>query len=319
MSDASLVLHETGNFLGAGKNAQEIRKNPAVAYLMNLHSVLSRRNMAWQLNSIARFFGAQSLETCAWEKMDYADVLRYRATMEAQGAGPTKLANSLAAIRGVVQQAWMLGLISAETKMRIESVKKGRGSRVAHGKSLTADESQELLGACQSSDNPGSVRDSAMLALGLGSGLRRAEIISLRLEDLDLKHRTLTVVGKGNKERRGWFSPAVGDLLSSWLRLRGDEGCPNVFCSVLRGTRIHTEWPLTPNAFNQMLVRRSAAAGVKLSPHDLRRTFASRMLEAGADIDTVRLAMGHASITTTQRYDKRPEARVQRYADNLTL
>lgn len=319
MSDTLPVLRKTGNSLGPGKTSQEIRKNPAVAYLMNLHSVLSRRNMAWQLNAIARFFGATSLEDCPWEKMDYADVLRYRAAMEAQGAAPTKLANSLAAIKGVAQQAWMLGLIDAETRMRIDSVKKGRGSRIAHGKSLTEEESQKLLEICKNSGTVSGIRDAAMFSLGLGCGLRRAEIVSLRLADLDLPRRTLTVVGKGNKERRGWFSVAVKDLLAEWLRLRGTTGCPEVFCSVLKGTTIHAERSLTPNAFNQMLERRALDAGLKLSPHDLRRTFASRMLDAGADIDTVRLAMGHASITTTQKYDKRPESRVQRYADALGL
>lgn len=319
MSSASLVIGKTANLGAAGNPGKTTEQNPALAYLMSLHSTLSRRNMVWQLNAIARFFGAKSLEDCPWEKMNYTDVLRYRATMEAQGAAPTKLANALAAIRGVAQQAWMLGLISAEARMRINSVKKGRGSRVAHGKSLTTEESEKLLAACTDGGTVSGIRDAAMLSLGLGSGLRRAEIISLLLSDLDLTRRTLTVVGKGNKERRVWFSPAVKDLLSSWLRLRGKEGCPYVFCSVLRGTTIHPEHALTPNAFNQMLERRATAAGVKLSPHDLRRTFASRMLDAGADIDTVRLAMGHASITTTQKYDKRPESRVQKYADRLGL
>ncbi|MFR1631265.1 MAG: tyrosine-type recombinase/integrase, partial [Sutterella wadsworthensis] len=93
---------------------------------------------------------------------------------------------------------------------------------------------------------------------------------------------------------------------------RAGDPCPNVFLAVRRYGRISTGHSITSSAVYQILKTRSSQSGVEdFSPHDLRRTFATRLLGAGTDINLVRKAMGHASVLTTQRYDKREDEEVE--------
>ncbi|EKB30133.1 hypothetical protein HMPREF9465_02263 [Sutterella wadsworthensis 2_1_59BFAA] len=116
----------------------------------------------------------------------------------------------------------------------------------------------------------------------------------------------------------GWwhYSVAVADAvwkrLAVWLEARAGDPCPNVFLAVRRYGRISTGHSITSSAVYQILKTRSSQSGVEdFSPHDLRRTFATRLLGAGTDINLVRKAMGHASVLTTQRYDKREDEEVE--------
>ncbi|MFR6028855.1 MAG: tyrosine-type recombinase/integrase, partial [Sutterella wadsworthensis] len=132
------------------------------------------------------------------------------------------------------------------------------------------------------------------------------------LEQVDHVRHTITVRGKGNKERRVAVADAVWERLAVWLEARAGDPCPNVFLAVRRYGRISTGHSITSSAVYQILKTRSSQSGVEdFSPHDLRRTFATRLLGAGTDINLVRKAMGHASVLTTQRYDKREDEEVE--------
>ena len=134
----------------------------------------------------------------------------------------------------------------------------------------------------------------------------------LNLEQVDHVRHTITVRGKGNKERRVAVADAVWKRLAVWLEARAGDPCPNVFLAVRRYGRISTGHSITSSAVYQILKTRSSQSGVEdFSPHDLRRTFATRLLGAGTDINLVRKAMGHASVLTTQRYDKREDEEVE--------
>lgn len=150
--------------------------------------------------------------------------------------------------------------------------------------------------------------------------MRRAEVVGLTFRQIDKANRIITILGKGNKERRVAPSDEAWERLEEWLSLRGDDGCENVFVAVKKGDNIQRYWPLSESAIYQMLRYRGAQAAVdNFTPHDLRRTFATRLLDNGADINTVRLAMGHESIVTTQRYDKRDEGRVAEVTRKVAL
>ena len=150
--------------------------------------------------------------------------------------------------------------------------------------------------------------------------MRRAEIATLKLQNINHQTRVITILGKGNKERKVAPSDDVWCRLEDWLKVRGEEGCENVFVAVKKGDNIQPYWAITASAIYQLLKSRAGDSQVSaFTPHDLRRTFATRLLESGADINTVRQAMGHASIITTQRYDRRGERTVEEATRKVAL
>ena len=145
-----------------------------------------------------------------------------------------------------------------------------------------------------------------------GAGLRRSEAVGLDVADYDQATGELVVRGgKGNKDRRAYTGNGSARALADWLSVRGLEAGP-LFVPVDKAGRV-TVRRLTDQAVYRLLSKRAAQAGVaRFSPHDLRRTFVSDLLDAGADISAVKALAGHASIDTTARYDRRGEVAKQR-------
>ena len=161
--------------------------------------------------------------------------------------------------------------------------------------------------------------DRALLAVLYGAGLRRSEVVQLDLGDYDPLHKTLRVLGKGNKERAVPLSSGVVALLEAWLACRtGAAG--RLFLPLSRGGRVLFDTArgeprgLTGQAVLVIVRKLAVRAGVvPFSPHDTRRTFISELLDAGADVSTVQQLVGHANVNTPVRYDRRGE-RAQRRA-----
>lgn len=156
-------------------------------------------------------------------------------------------------------------------------------------------------------------RDRAILELFYASGLRLGELAGLGLEDVDLSSRLVRVLGKGGKERIVPFNRATADALRACLadreapvrdgggalppRARGRAGAEPLFVNY-RGGRLSTR------SIDRLVRRCAAAAGTRLgiSPHALRHSFATHLLERGADLRAIQEMLGHARISTTQRY-----------------
>lgn len=145
------------------------------------------------------------------------------------------------------------------------------------------------------------VRDAAAMALLYAAGLRRSEAVALDVEAFD--GAAVRVLGKGNKERIVPLPAAAVVALAAWLELRG--GAPGPLLCPVRGRSV-TLRRMSSQAIMTALLRRAADGGVPhLSPHDLRRSYITGLLRAGADLSTVQRLAGHASVTTTTRYDRR--------------
>lgn len=283
--------------------------NPAHLYLATLAKGQSQNRVVRLLNQIAQFFGWADLSHCPWEKIRYPEIVLLKNRLQEAGKAPSTINLQVSIIKGVAFQAWTQQLISDHDWMSIKAVKGVRGSRVDKGRALQRKEMSKLVFHCEEEKTLKGIRDAAIFMLGAGCGFRRAEIVNLRLDGVDKANRSVRVIGKGNKERLVLCSDTVWEYLSNWLTRRENTpsvGIPNVFCVIYKGTHIDTSRPLTESAIYKMLRERARESDVAaFTPHDLRRTFATRLFENGNDANVVRENMGHASILTTQRYDKR--------------
>jgi len=243
---------------------------------------------------------------CPWHALQPEHTALLRAKLAEQLAAAS-VNKHIAALRGVLRAAWRLGLLDAEAYQRAADVPPVRGSRLPAGRSVTPGELHALLRACADDHTPAGARDAAIIALLYSCGLRRAEVVALDLADYDAEAGTLRVRGKGGKERLAHVVNGTADALHDWLAVRGDRPGA-LFCQIRRGG--HLTWRrLTTTGVYVILRDRAQQAGVKpLTPHDLRRTFVGDLLDNGADLATVQQLAGHASPTTTARYDRRGDA-----------
>ena len=295
--------------LTKGFNHRDQVFNPAQAYVLTLSAGQSREKMIRVLNLIARGLGFDNLNVCPWERLTYDTVLAYRTQQVERGLSAATVNMHISAIRMVAKQAWLKNMMPIETYGAIKEVKTVRGSRLPHGRALTKAETGSLIRESEIKGTAIGLRDAAIMALSVACGLRRSEIASLKFSNVNLINKTITVIGKGNKERLVAPNPQAWEKLRAWLVVRGSEGCSALFVAVKKGNNVQVNWPMTANAIYQILRIRAKKTGVDaFSPHDLRRTFATRLLERGTDINIVRQAMGHASVLTTQKYDKRDQS-----------
>jgi integrase len=185
------------------------------------------------------------------------------------------------------------------------------------GRALKPGESIALQAACADDDRLAAVRDAGLLAVMQGAGQRRGEIVALDLQDYERETSVLRVRrGKGNKDRRVPLSSSAVPTLEEWLTARGAWAGP-LFCRTRKGNKI-VEQRLSAQAVYKAVQRRATAAHVRqMTPHDLRRTFISNLLDAGVDLSTSSELAGHRDPRTTKRYDRRGEATHKQAVDKL--
>lgn len=291
-------------------------RHPVAVYLAGL-AVGSRRTQTAALRVIAMLVSSAASEiTLRWHLLDYAHTSAIRSRL-AERFAPATANRMLAAMRGVLKAAFKLGLMSADHMTRACSVEPVRGSRLMKGRALSKGELGVLFEACDPR-KPGGARNAALLGLLYGGGLRRAEVVGLDVADFDAATGKLVIRGKGNKERAGWVTNGSKDALDAWLLYRGGERGPLFFPVSKGGTIIPHR--MTDGAVAELvrrLAKRSKIAA--FSPHDMRRTFIGDMLDAGADIVVVQGLAGHASPTTTSRYDRRGDRARKRAAELLHI
>lgn len=319
-------------------------RNPVISYLASLSSKDSRRVQKTALDQIASALSqgqiVDSLEF-PWERLDYGTVTAIKAWLDSRYA-PATVNRYLCAVRRVLKEAWRHHLITAEEYQRATDVRSVSAQRLPTGRELDTDEIKELIGVClQDSGNPIlGIRDAAIISLMYSSGLRRAEVVSLDFEDLDLNQRELRVIGKRNKERKAYLASGAIRAVNKWIELRGLLPGP-LFYAVNKGGHIvrHRKQRLskedkeqgvipkqiiarlTDQTIYNVIDKRATEAGLikKTTPHDMRRTFVSDLLDVGVDLATVSRMAGHEDTNTTKRYDRRSSKVMQEAAEKLDV
>ncbi|MBD8118745.1 site-specific integrase [Pantoea agglomerans] len=242
-----------------------------------------------------------------WEQLNYAAVAKVRAALLDDGYAVSSVNMALSALRGVAQTAFNLNCMNAETLARIRSVKRVSGDIQRKGRALDKSEIRALIQAAKR--HPLSVRrnrDTAIVLILCGTGLRAGELVKLERRDYD--NSILTVrQGKGRKYREIHVADAVDRAIRAWLKVSAKEAENALFSRIQRNGSVVSQ-PLTTTGLTGILAELQLTSGIaRFTPHDMRRTFITRLLERGVDINTVRQLAGHSDISTTTRYDYRDE------------
>jgi integrase len=156
-----------------------------------------------------------------------------------------------------------------------------------------------------------------LLAVLYGAGLRRSEATAIQVGDYNATTGELRIIGaKGNKDRLAYVTNGARAAIDAWLAVRGPEPGP-LFLPINKGGRV-TMRAMTDQAIYGVLVKRAQDAGIPhFSPHDLRRSCVGDMLDAGAEVSLVQQLAGHANVSTTLRYNRRPEHAKRKAAELL--
>lgn len=292
--------------------------NPARAYVWRLSSS-GQRSAESRLETFAAFFN-HTLDTFPWFDLTAAQLDSALGLYRELGATAASVNMMRSHVRSVARRARLLDKerMSAERCAAILEVEGVKGSGLPAGRALPQREVDALFKACREDSRPAGVRDLALLSALYYGGLRRDEVCGLRLEDYQARQRQIHVVGKGEKEEIVPLESKRARLaLSRWTRLRGDTAGP-FFCSLRRGgalrvdgdkeTRATRVRALTGDAVYKIVRHRAELADIPpCTPHDLRRSAITNLLEGGADPLSVQEWARHESIETTRVYDRRRE------------
>jgi len=308
-----VVLRGTGN-------VERVDQNPARTYVAKL-APGSRRAVGRRLEKVARMISGGKLGALdlPWHELRCQHTGAIRAELSASGLAVGTVNAHLSALRGCLKQAWRLGYMEAEDYHRAADVEKVRGETLPRGRALDVAELRELGRVCREDRGPSGLRDACLIAALYGGGFRRAEFVALEVEDYDADAGTMRVRrGKGQKERLVPLPRGAREALAQWLGVRGTEPGP-LFLAVSKGKtgRILSRG-ISSQALYTILRRRQRQAGLKaFSPHDMRRSYVSNSLEAGADVGLIQKNAGHSSVETTARYDCRSDAERAKAAELL--
>ena len=255
------------------------------------HTVRSyEHDLALYCRYLREVFGEEADPTGA----DPVRLRRYSAWLSGQGYAASTVARRLASLRSFFRYLRRNGLISSDPAASLRNPKQPR--RLP--RLLSVNEVIRLLDAIPG-DTPPSVRDRAMLETLYGGGLRVSELVGLNLDDLDFDQDLVRVRGKGRRERLCPIGEMAASWLKGWISLRKAEiaGEKAVFLNQ-RGTR------LTSRSVGRLLEAHLQQAGLSsaASPHTLRHSFATHLLDRGADLRSVQELLGHRKLTTTQIY-----------------
>ena len=284
-------------------------RNQLTAFLehLRLNRNASAHTAAAYESDLSQFldFASQHAERANLEPADLGlgTIRAFMAELYRQGHARTSVARKLSALRAFGRYLKREGLIEMDPATLAASPKRER-KVPAH---LTIDEMERLLEMPDVSD-PLGCRDRAILELFYASGLRLSELVGLDLEDVNLRGRMVRVMGKGAKERLVPFNSATEQSLRAWLAkravLRSNQSLKPRAQSLeplflnFRGAR------LTGRSVQRLVARYVSLCSTRfgISPHALRHSFATHLLQRGADLRAIQELLGHVQLSTTQRY-----------------
>lgn len=256
-------------------------------------------------------------ETFMWWMLGYEDAEILCRVFAERGYSPSSTNKHLSAFRQVLKTSWRLKLMNAEDYRAAADIESVKGERLPAGRSVGTTEVAAMLTACLADGLKG-IRDAAIIAVLASTGARRDEVAGMLIEHFDSAERTIKIVGKGDKQREVYVHDDAMVYLQNWLAILDASKGP-MFRPINRWDHIRNT-SIKGLDVGRVTDRWRRAAGVRpMTSHDMRRTFASTLLDEGVDLATVQQLMGHASPVTTERYDRRPARGRRAAVDKLHL
>lgn len=227
-----------------------------------------------------------------------------------RGAGKSSIARKLSSIRAFFRFLVKRGAIRADPALLVPMPKADKFLPAV----LTAEETAALVDAPKTGkpDAAAHVRDLAVLETLYSSGIRVSELTGLDLSDVDLDAGAMRVMGKGGKERMAYLGGLAAESLRAYIgKARGGVATPALFIGA-RGGRMNAR------AVQRLVRRYAEKSGIDKTPtpHSLRHTFATHLLNAGVDLRAIQEMLGHSKLSTTQRYTKVGIANMMEAYDN---
>lgn len=196
------------------------KKNPVELYLSSLGSRRSSITMQNCIKNIARVLGHENYELIDWSKLRTSHWTLIKKHLTARNFSGATVNLYLNAFKAVAKAAWSQDYLPQSAYLKIQAIKAVKYQRLPKGRSLNAKECRALLNACEDGTKAG-VRDKAIFALMFGCGLRRAEVVSLKMSNWDCSRRSFTFIGKGNKERIVFLPKTLDSVIDKCVEVRG--------------------------------------------------------------------------------------------------
>ncbi|ASV38854.1 integrase [Pseudomonas sp. NS1(2017)] len=299
-------------------------RNPLTLYLTRL-APSSQLTMRYVLQDAADRLGFEdiNLEDIDWHLLQPEHVIALVAALREDGYAPNTSSLYVNAVRGVMNEAWRLNLISQEHLLRMRTVKAAPGTRLSQGRNLRRSLIREMMEVCAADPRPQGLRDAAVIGILYGSGMRKSESVNLDLAQINFEERSLRVIGKGNKELIKYAPDWAFAKLQAWLAFRreqlkeGEQDDSFLFNRIRRGSHITRE-RITKHAIYYIARQRGEQVGVKIMPHDFRRSFITRVIEEH-DLSIAQKLAHHTNIQTTASYDVRDDNERRRAVDRFDL
>jgi integrase/recombinase XerD len=273
--------------------------NDFVTYL-SVEKGLSRNTVDSYFLDLSKFQNFLSSKDKEFVSFSRADIIDFIESLRDEGYSIASICRFISSIKGLCKYLIIEDIIKEDPSENLQSPKKWE--RLP--KSLSISEVRSLLeiNSLNNQSVPTKIRDHVMFELLYSSGLRVSELISLKLEDINLEAGFLRVLGKGSKERVVPVNIRAMEMIKRYINQQRSEILKKRRSSYLFVTR--RGGPMTRQHFWQTIKTFGRRRGIELSPHTMRHSFATHLLERGADLRSLQKMLGHSDISTTQIYTK---------------
>lgn len=283
--------------------------SPTELFLSRLAKT-GRRSLRSQLTVTAQLleWPNEDVENLPFHQLNYAQIEALKRQRLDDNKSPRTVNLMLFALKSIVKTGFLMGQVTDRQWRQVQAIKRLTVNPSNRGKALVPASVNKLISHTEQDKRLIGIRDSCMLALFVSTGLRRFELSHLMIEDIQLtNHLVIVKSGKGKKPRQQPMPPWAVLYIKRWLAIK-----PNTTGYLFNPVWVNfikTDKRLSCAAIYQVVKARTlAATGIDISPHDLRRTYITELLNQKVDLSTASKLAGHANITTTQIYDKRNES-----------
>lgn len=308
------------------------QENPAHQHLISQESSDGARSKMYLLNQVARLFGAPDYEHVYWADMDAPTINSIMAKLRDLDFKPSTRNAYLSALRSVAKEAWVLKQMHLENYERIKLIKRVKESGELAGRAHDFTVLMDVVDAVSNDyERHTRNRDALILLLLIFTGMRRRELVELQFPDhIFFEQKDIYIIGKGNKYRFGRLPPPIWDKLQGYIQSERGYDHGALFCPYWNKRnfpKINNKG-LNVSSINRIVERAATLYSVyraenfpgesfKITPHDIRRSFATIMDKQGLTLREIQILLDHSNLSTTERYVRDEKEGYREKASNI--